>query len=71
MNFRKVPVAAVPLTLDVLKSPRISRCVENARKTNIFCMLFLGSMELVDRRAFLQSLLDASIVRDCLCSGSD
>ena len=45
VNFHEVPVPAVPLTVDVLESPRISRCVKNAIKRNVFCMLFLCSTE--------------------------
>ena len=45
MNYQKVLLAPVPLTVDVVKSPRISRCASNTMKTNEFCMLFMCSTE--------------------------
>ena len=47
MNFWKVLLALVPLTVDFFNSLRISCCAENTRKTKAFCMLFMCS---TDRR---------------------
>ena len=76
MNFRKTPVAAVPCVVPLLKMLKKTRCAQNARKTNGFCVLFfrvrsfLRRRELLVRFSSVGANLRSLLITASCCDGS-